>query len=416
MPYFSIVTPTNNTQFLARLSRSIAKQTFKDFEWVIVPNGNANIDIESLAFKPRVVESKKPDSKLIGLFKKEGCMASNGIVVVEVDHDDELTEDCLQELYNEFNSDKTIDFAYSNCAEINPDGKPFVYSNYFGWRNRPFKHQEKNLLELISFDSTPASFSKIWFSPNHVRAWKKSFYEKIGGHNEEMEVLDDHDILCKTYIQGNVKHIDKCLYIYYKHKNNTCYGEKNAFIQEETLNIHDKYIYALVEKWCDLNDLLKIDLCGGFNSPEGYKSIDMQNAEIIHDLNDPWPFKDGEVGLIRAHDALEHLKDPIHVMKEAYRCLCPMGWFLTQTPSTDGRGAFQDPTHIAFWNSNSFWYYTKQEQAKYIGTPVRFQGNRIKNFYPSEWHKTHNILYVKADLIRLPDKDSNIRVPGEVLI
>ena len=141
MPYFSIVTPTNNTQFLARLARSIAKQTFKDFEWVIVPNGNANIDIESLCFKPRIVESKKPDSKLIGLFKKEGCMASNGNVVVEVDHDDELTEDCLQELYNEFNSDKTIDFAYSNCAEIDANGKPFVYSNYFGWRNRPFKHQ-----------------------------------------------------------------------------------------------------------------------------------------------------------------------------------------------------------------------------------------------------------------------------------
>jgi len=103
-------------------------------------------------------------------------------------------------------------------------------------------------------------------------------------------------------------------------------------------------------------------------------------------------------------------------MKEAYRCLCPMGWFLTQTPSTDGRGAFQDPTHIAFWNSNSFWYYTKRDQAKYIGTPVRFQGNRIKNFYPTEWHKTHNILYVKADLIRLPEQSLNIRVPGEIMI
>ena len=416
MPYFSIVTPTHNAQFLARLSRSIEKQTFKDFEWIIVPNGNANIDVETLAFKPKVVYSGYPNSKLIGHFKKRGCFASQGTILVEVDHDDELTEDCLQELYNAFNSDETIDFAYSNCAEINADGEPFVYSNYFGWRNRPFKYYGRDLLELISFDPNPASFSKIWFAPNHVRAWKKSFYDKIGGHNETMEVLDDHDILCRTYIQGKVKHIDKCLYIYYKHKDNTCYGEKNAFIQEETLNIHDKYIYALTEKWCDLNGLLKIDLCGGFNSPKGYKSIDVQNAEIIHNLNDPWPFKNGEVGLIRAHDALEHLKDPIHVMKEAYRCIFPMGWFLTQTPSTDGRGAFQDPTHISFWNSNSFWYYTKSDQAKYIGSPVRFQGNRIKNFYPNEWHKTHNILYVKSDLVRLPDKDLNVRVPGEVLI
>ena len=42
--------------------------------------------------------------------------------------------------------------------------------------------------------------------------------------------------------------------------------------------------------------------------------------------------------------------------------------------------------------------------------------NRIKNFYPSEWHKTHNILYVKADLLRLPDKVSNVRVAGLIEI
>ena len=416
MPYFSIVTPTNNTQYLPRLARSLNDQTFKDFEWVVLPNGNAKIDMESLALKPRVVFSSKPDSKLIGLFKKEVSMAGEGHVIIEMDHDDELTPDCLEELYKAFSKDESIDFVYSNCAEIDFNDKPFVYSDYYGWRNREFEYKGSKLLELISFESSAASFSKIWFSPNHVRAWKKSFYIKIGGHNEKMEVLDDQDILCKTYIQGNVHHIDKCLYIYYRHKDNTCYGEKNAFIQEETLNLHDKYIYQLAEKWCDLNNLLKIDLCGGFNSPNGYKSVDLINGDIIHDLNKPWPFKNEEVGLIRAHDALEHLKDPIHVMKEAYRCLKPLGWFLTQTPSTDGRGAFHDPTHISFWNSNSFWYYTKEETAKYIGTPVRFQLNRVKNFYPSEWHKTHNILYVKADLLKIPDKKLNIRIPGEILI
>ena len=103
-------------------------------------------------------------------------------------------------------------------------------------------------------------------------------------------------------------------------------------------------------------------------------------------------------------------------MKEAYRCLAPNGWFLTQTPSTDGRGAFQDPTHISFWNSNSFWYYTKEQQAKYIGKPVRFQLNRIKNFYPTDWHKTHLITYVKADLVKLPDLNLKSRIPGMIEI
>ena len=59
-------------------------------------------------------------------------------------------------------------------------------------------------------------------------------------------------------------------------------------------------------------------------------------------------------------------------------------------------------------NSNSFWYYTREQQARYIGTPVRFQLNRIKNFYPSDWHEFHKIMYVKADLLKLTDG----RVPG----
>jgi len=87
-------------------------------------------------------------------------------------------------------------------------------------------------------------------------------------------------------------------------------------------------------------------------------------------------------------------------MQEAHRCLTPGGWFLTLTltPSTDGRGAFQDPTHVGFWNSNSFWYYTRPEQAQFIHSPVLFEANRIKNLYLSEWHKEHQIVYVKADL------------------
>ena len=415
MPFFSIYTPTHDSKFLLRAAESLKAQTFKDFEWIIMPNGNAILPNTNELPNCRIIEPSDKNSKVIGLLKAECCESAKGNVLVELDHDDELTPNCLQELFNEF-SNPSIDFCYSNASELDHDFEPFTYSANYGWQDRPFVYKGRTIKEQLSFEPTAVSFSKIWFAPNHVRAWKKSFYEKIGGYNKNMDVLDDQDILSRTYIHGNVKHINKCLYIYYRHKDNTCYGEKNKFIQTETLNIHDKYIYELTCKWAELNNLLKIDLCGGFNCPKGFKSIDVRNADIIHNLNDPWPFKDGEVGVIRAHDALEHLRDPIHIMKEAYRCLVPMGWFLTFTPSTDGRGAFQDPTHISFWNSNSFWYYTKEETAKYIGTPVRFQLNRIKNFFPNDYCKNHNILYVKADLVKLPDKNSKIRFPGLIEI
>jgi SAM-dependent methyltransferase len=403
---FSLFTPTHNPVYINRLRESIAAQTHKDYEWVIVPNGSCSVaDLQHIISsepKSRVVQYEGKTNN-IGEIKKFAAGLCRGDILVEVDHDDELTPDCLAELAKAF-EDPLTDFVYSNCCEIAANGDPHTYNECFGWKYRPFQWKGQDLLETISFPVEPSPFSKIWFAPNHVRAWRTSFYKLIGGHDASMEVCDDHDIMCRTYISGNIKHVDKVLYIYHFTGGNTSTGDKNSLIQDMTLGIHDKYIYQMAERWCDDNGLRKIDLCGGFNSPQGYESVDLFGGDITADLEKAWPIEDGTVGLIRAHDALEHLHDPIHVMKEAYRVLATKGWFLTLTPTTDGRGAFQDPTHCAFYNSNSFWYYTREEQAQYINTPVKFQLSRIKNFYPSDWHQFHQIMYVKADLYKFdPD-------------
>jgi hypothetical protein len=77
---------------------------------------------------------------------------------------------------------------------------------------------------------------------------------------------------------------------------------------------------------------------------------------------------------------------------------------LSLTPSSDGRGAYQDPTHVAFYNENSFWYYTQAQYRKYVPEiRARFQVSRLVTYYPSDWHKAHNISYVTANLIALKE-------------
>jgi glycosyltransferase involved in cell wall biosynthesis len=404
----SIFTPTHSSKYLSRLYDSIKNQTYKNYEWIIVPNNGATIPFQ-IDDKTKIHPTVSAGN--IGLLKKYACSFTTGEILVEVDHDDELFPNALEEIAAAFQNNKNIDFVYSNFCDVKKDYVPKTFEEIYGWKSRPCKFRNYNLIETIAFQPDPRSISKVWFAPNHVRAWKKSFYDKIGGHDESLDILDDHDLICRTYIHGNMHHIDKPLYVYHLHEGNTCYGDKNAKIQEQTLAIHDKYIYQLVEKWCDLNGLRKIDLCGGFSKPDGYESVDLNNGDICADLDQQWPFEDGTVGLFRAHDAIEHIKSHVHTMKEAYRCLAPNGWFLTMTPSTDGRGAFQDPTHVSFWNSNSFFYYCKAEQAKYIGTPVRFQLNRIKNYFPNSWCELHNIVYVKADLLKFDG-----RTPGLIEI
>jgi len=89
-------------------------------------------------------------------------------------------------------------------------------------------------------------------------------------------------------------------------------------------------------------------------------------------------------------------------MNDFYRVLAPGGFIISGTPSSDGRGAYQDPTHINYINQNSFWYYTDRNYSKYVPEiTCRFQAARIWTEAPSEFHKNNDILYVYADLCAL---------------
>jgi hypothetical protein len=87
-------------------------------------------------------------------------------------------------------------------------------------------------------------------------------------------------------------------------------------------------------------------------------------------------------------------------MNKLHSSRAPHRKLISKTSNTDDCGAFQDPTHVSFWNSNSFWYYTRPEHAWFIDCPVLFHANRVKNFFPNDWHREHQIVCVKADLVR----------------
>jgi hypothetical protein len=92
----------------------------------------------------------------------------------------------------------------------------------------------------------------------------------------------------------------------------------------------------------------------------GYVNVDIcPPADQIADLNERWPWGDGTADEIRAFDIIEHLPNRIHTMNEAWRVLKRGGKFEISVPTTDGRGADQDPTHVSRWNRNSFFYYTQ---------------------------------------------------------
>ena len=114
------------------------------------------------------------------------------------------------------------------------------------------------------------------------------------------------------------------------------------------------------------------------------------------------PYADGTVGVIKGVELLQRLPDRVTFFNECYRVLTHGGLALTRTPSTDGRGAFQDPTHVAFYNENSFWYLT-QANRRPPQYQARFQVSRLRTYFPTEWEREVNISYVEANLMAVKD-------------
>jgi O-antigen biosynthesis protein len=383
-----------------RLYESLKVQTCKDFEWVVVPNNNADVSFLPKESWIRIVPYTQ-ESNLIGAIKNFAFHQGQGDWLAEVDHDDEITPDCVEEVLKAA-KENNCDFIYSDSVDYMPGGKSNVFNSAQGWKNYTFNFKGTEFIINNTFLPTPQSVSRIWFAPNHIRVWKASLYRKLGGHEKTLKALDDQDLMCRTYIEGTMYKIQKVLYVYYYHENNSFASQElNTWIQSYTMVLYEKYIEQLMRKWCKDNNLLVIDI--NKRSPKN-DCIRLDLDSVVTNI------QSNKVGLIIADDALQLYKDPIKTMEKMWDILAHGGMVISNTPSTDGRGAFQDPRHVSYWNSNSFWYYTKKVFANFINTRARFQLTFSKDYFPSEVHKQHKIEYTTAHLTALKKEDSGF--PG----
>lgn len=141
---------------------------------------------------------------------------------------------------------------------------------------------------------------------------------------------------------------------------------------------------------------VKINLGCGYRKKEDRINIDNRHSvspDLVADLSKGMPFRDDSLDVVEAFDFIEHIdrEDVSNLMDEVWRCLKPKGRFYHMTPSTDGRGAFQDPTHKSFWNINTWaFYFTHPEYRKLYDTKANF---KILYLYDEWTDKANRVLH-----------------------
>ena len=224
---FSIFTSTYNTSdnMIKRLYNSLLSQTYNNWNWWVIDDSENDETINKLKDlkDPRITVVKNVTNHgCIGFNKHMIAMMCDGDYLVEVDHDDELLPDCLMKLYECFKI-SNADFVYSDALEY-IDGDSISYGDNFSYGQGYYRNEiikgKKYTIPITTSSINAKSIRGIHAMPNHVRCWDKNFYHKIGGHNTELSVIDDMDLISRTFIYGKMAKVDKVLYI--QHEGESC--------------------------------------------------------------------------------------------------------------------------------------------------------------------------------------------------
>ena len=252
----SVITPTSETspETLARTWASLKQQTITNWEWVVWDDSYTSKVWSQVygfcsdeRYNIRLFRSHI-NSGMIGQVKRWAFMVAQGDILVELDHDDELTHEALAAISEAF-EDPSIGFVYSNCSEINQAGESCRYPE--GWAfgyGSDYYDEEYGCWVMRAPEINATTMSHIVSMPNHVRAWRASVYRELNGHNPLLRVADDYELMVRTMLHTNYKHIDRLLYK--QHINPfTAQRVHNAEIQDQVRTISLLYADQINEKF-----------------------------------------------------------------------------------------------------------------------------------------------------------------------
>lgn len=227
----SVVTPVFNTKDkLYRTYQSLKSQTYGNWEWIIVNDSDDRVtlnickELRNFDCRVKLYSFEEKSKGIIGESKYRAFSLASGKWIVELDHDDFLLENALFYVVKAFNTYKGSKFVYSDCAETFEDNTPIFYGDIFAFGYGSYRKEMYKNMEYLVINSpniNPKTIRHIVGSPNHLRAWDRSFYNSIGGHNRRLSIADDYELMVRTFLNTTMVRIPKFLYIQYYHDNNT---------------------------------------------------------------------------------------------------------------------------------------------------------------------------------------------------
>lgn len=226
----SYFTPIYNTgEKLFNTYQSLLDQTYNNWEWVLVndsTDGGKTLKIaESIAAKdPRVrlYDFREKSGGNIGEVKWRCCSMARGFILAELDHDDLLVPWCTEDLYKAAKKHPEAGFFFNDTVEVDENWNSLTYGEGFALGYGSYRKEEYagKMMDVSNQQNiNPKTIRHIVGVPNHVRAWRRSTYFEIGGHNRSLVIADDYELVVRTFLKAITCKIPKLGYIQFLYNN-----------------------------------------------------------------------------------------------------------------------------------------------------------------------------------------------------
>jgi len=224
MPTVSVIIHTyNNEQFIAETIDSVLKQTYNDYEIIVVDDGSVDGTRDALLPYTQKIRYHYKENGGIASAKNAGIALSKTEYIAFLDHDDLWVPDKLKLQIEYFNKNPQVGLVYAKYTSFR-DGKELRTKPDKGYSGWVFK-------ELLS---------KSFIQTSTVMV-KRECLNAVGPYDESFSLGDEYDMFLRISKKFQCGFIDKQLTRYRVHDTN---ASKNDFLfDKDNLGIYKKIYY-----------------------------------------------------------------------------------------------------------------------------------------------------------------------------
>ena len=273
-PLLSVFTPTYKTENrIFRTYKSLLEQSYQNWEWVVVDDSPEDHHltwqminhIAKLDYRVKPYRISPISGGNVGEAKHRAAMLCDGEWLFELDHDDWLISTCLEDVLDASKKHTDAGFIYTDVTEVEKDNSPRIYGyigddwyghseNGFVWGYAGHTWQEIDDKEWLVHHYPEINPKTIRFNigmPNHCRVWNRDVYHKIRGHNRNISVADDLELIIKTFLETKFIHVKKMLYVQYNNGDSTV-DNNRVDINRRARLIRDYYDTQIKDRFEEL--------------------------------------------------------------------------------------------------------------------------------------------------------------------